>query len=149
MLLVKTKIGPSKIEGIGLFAAEPIKAGTKVWKFEPQLDLVLSKEEAEKLSPSAHEQFHRYAYLDMVRNKYLLCGDDGRFFNHSETPNCDEARDNESTFAIKDIDVGEELTINYGEFYGNMDEHPEIEQKTVAYYGVKDSGQEKAHPLGA
>ena len=128
MILVKTKIGPSKIEGIGLFAAEPIKKGTKVWGFEPKLDLVLSKEEVEKFSLAAQEQFYRYAYLDKVRQKYLLCGDDGRFFNHSETPNCDETTDNDSTFTLKDIDVGEELTINYSEFYGNMNEHPEVQK---------------------
>ncbi len=131
MILVKSKIGPSKIEGIGLFADEPIRKGTKVWGFEPKLDLVLSKDEVEKLSPAAREQFYRYAYLDKVRQKYLLCGDDARFFNHSDRPNCDETTDNDSTFALKDIDVGEELTINYGEFYGNMNEHPEIEKTAV------------------
>jgi len=131
MLLVKTKIGQSKIEGIGLFADEPIKAGTKVWGFEPKLDLVLSKQEIRKLSPPAQQQFYRYAYLDKVRNKYLLCGDDGRFFNHSDTPNCDETKDNDSTYAIRDIGMGEELTINYGEFYGNMNEHPEITQNNA------------------
>ncbi len=131
MLLVKTRIGPSKIEGIGLFAAEPIKAGTKVWGYEPNLDLLLSRQQADNLSPSAKEQFYKYAYLDRVRNKYLLCGDDARFFNHSDTPNCDEAADNDSTFALRDIEVGEELTINYGEFYGNMEEHPEIKIDTT------------------
>ncbi len=130
MLLIKTKIGSSEIEGIGLFADEFIKAGTKVWAFEPTLDLLFSKTEIEKFSLSAQEQFYRYAYLDKIRKKYLLCGDDARFFNHSDTPNCDESRDNDSTYALKDIAVGEELTINYGEFYGNMDEHPEI-KKTV------------------
>ena len=126
MLLVKTKIRPSKIEGVGLFADEPIKSGTKVWGFEPKLDLLLSKEEVETLSPAAQEQFYRYAYLDKVRGKYLLCGDDGRFFNHSDTPNCYETMENDSTYSLRDIEVGEELTINYAEFYGNMNEHPEI-----------------------
>lgn len=132
MLLVKTKIGQSKIEGIGLFADEPIKSGTKVWGFEPKLDLILSQEEVGKLSPTAQEQFYRYAYLDKVRNKYLLCGDDARFWSHSDTPNCDETRENDSTFAIKNIGAGEELTINYGEFYGNMNEHPEIKKTVVS-----------------
>ncbi len=126
MLLVKTKIGQSNIEGIGLFADEPIKSGTKVWTFEPRLDLLLSKEEVEKLSSAARKQFYRYAYLDKARNKYLLCGDDARFFNHSITPNCDETKDSDSTYALRYIEMGEELTINYGEFYGNMNEHPEI-----------------------
>lgn len=127
MLLIKTKIGPSKIEGTGLFAAEPIKAGTKIWVLEPKLDISLSTEEIGHLSPAAQEQFYRYAYLDKVTKKYLLCGDDARFFNHSETPNCDD-KEYDSTYALKDIDVGEELTVNYGVFYGNVKDHPEIKQ---------------------
>jgi SET domain-containing protein len=127
MLLVKTKIGPSKIQGIGLFAAEPIKAGTKVWVFEPKLDISLTKEEVDVFSPVAQEQFYRYAYLDKITKKYLLCGDDARFFNHSETPNCDEEK-YDSTYTIKDIEIDEELTVNYGIFYGNLDEHPEIKK---------------------
>ena len=127
MLLVKTKIGPSKIEGVGLFAAENIKAGTKVWVLEPKLDMSLSKEEVDNFSPSAQEQFYRYAYLDKVTKKYLLCGDDARFFNHSETPNCDDSA-YDSIYALKDINVDEELTVNYGVFYGNISDHSEISQ---------------------
>lgn len=125
MLLVKTKLDKSKIAGIGLFADEFIKKGTKVWEYQPILDLLLSKEEVEKFSKFSKEQFYNYAYLDKKRNKYLLCGDDARFLNHSLNPNCDETND-DSTFTLKDIEPGEELTINYSEFYGNMGEHPEV-----------------------
>lgn len=126
MLLIKTKLDKSNISGIGLFADHDIKKGTKIWQYEPSIDLLLSKEEVEKLSESSRAQFYKYAYLDKERQKYLLCGDDARFFNHSESPNCDEATDNDSTFTLRDIKEGEELTINYSEFYGNMSEHPEI-----------------------
>jgi SET domain-containing protein len=126
MLLVKTKLGNSPIAGIGLFADESITKGTKLWQYEPKLDLLLSKAEVETLSEPAQEQFYKYAYLDRERNRYLLCGDDARFWNHSENPNCDETTDNDSTFAARDIEKGEELTIRYSDFYGNMDEHPEI-----------------------
>lgn len=126
MLLVKTKLDKSNIEGIGLFTDEEIIKGTKLWQFEPSLDLLLLKEEVELLSDASREQFYRYAYLDKERQKYLLCGDDARFWNHSINPNCDETIDNDSTFASRDIKRGEELTINYSEFYGNMSEHLEI-----------------------
>ena len=32
MLLVPTAVGPSRIQGLGLLAAEPIAAGTEVWR---------------------------------------------------------------------------------------------------------------------
>lgn len=50
---------------------------------------------------------------------YVLCGDDARFFNHSEDPNCfdfysDEEQD--LTAARRDIRTGEELTCDYALF---------------------------------
>lgn len=49
MLLIKTKIGPSKINGIGLFADEFIPKGTSVWRFMPSLDLEIPIREASEL----------------------------------------------------------------------------------------------------
>lgn len=121
MLLVKTIIKPSNIAGIGLFADEFIKKGTLVWRFDPRIDIYLSKEEVDTLSEAAQKQFYNYSYLDKIEKKYLLCGDDGRFFNHSVDPNCDDEKPN-LTFAIKDIKVGEELTVNYESFYENFSE---------------------------
>lgn len=127
MLCVKTKLGPSPIAGIGLFADEMIPKGTVIWQFEPTIDLLLTTEEIEKLPPIAQAQIHNYAYVDpALDNKYVLCGDDARFFNHSDAPNCDDTPPSKVTMAIKDILPGEELTTNYKIFYGNMDEHPEI-----------------------
>jgi SET domain-containing protein len=126
MLLIKTRLDKSPIAGIGLFADESIQKGTKLWQYEPSLDLLLSREEVGKLSKSARTQFHNYAYLDKERGKYLLCGDDARFWNNADVPNCDELTGNDSTYAAQDINKGEELTIRYTDFYGNMEEHSEI-----------------------
>ena len=125
MLTIKTKIGPSKISGIGLFANEPISKGQIVWKFDSLIDVLLSKEQIENLSAPSQEQFYNYAYLDKKYGKYLLCGDDSRFLNHSSEPNCDESM-SDQTMALRDIVRGEELTVNYGDFYGNVKDHPEI-----------------------
>jgi len=120
MLCVKTKIQPSKISGIGLFADEYISKGTVVWKFEPRIDLLLSKDDISKLSSASQKQFFNYAFLDTSHGKYMLCGDDGRFFNHSDDPNCDDSSPN-ITFANTEILPGEELTVNYKVFYGNTE----------------------------
>lgn len=125
MLLIKTKIAQSKISGIGLFADQFIPKGTVVWKFMPKFDLLMSEEEVNSLSEPAREQFYNYAFLDKKYNKYLLCSDDARFFNHSDNPNCDERVDDITT-AMRDIESGEELIVNYKDFYGDMDRHGEI-----------------------
>src|SRR6267142_763230 len=125
MLTVKTKIGPSSIDGIGLFADQPIPKGTIVWKYDSSIDRLLSKEEVENLAKPLQDRFHNYAFFDKKYNKYMFCGDDGRFFNHSDTPNCDDSND-DITIALANIASGEELTVNYSAFYGNIDDHKEI-----------------------
>lgn len=125
MLLVKTKIGPSKIHGIGLFADEFILKGTKIWVFNPLIDLSFSKSDLKKLSSFSQEQLHKYYFLDKKTQRYILCGDDARFFNHSDNPNCDDHIDN-ITIAIRDIKKGEELTVNYKLFYGDVEDHLKI-----------------------
>jgi hypothetical protein len=41
MLNVKTKIGPSSIEGIGLFSNEYIPKNTLVWTFVKGVDVIV------------------------------------------------------------------------------------------------------------
>jgi uncharacterized protein len=123
MLMVRTRIGPSSISGIGLFANEHIPKGSLVWRFQPGLDLLFTEGEVATLSEPARRQFENYAFLDRKYGKFMLCGDDARFFNHSRTPNCDDSV-SDSTFALRDIFPGEELTVNYADFYGNLEEQP-------------------------
>ena len=125
MLLVKTKIGQSKINGIGLFADQFIKKGTTIWKFQPGFDLRIDNDELSKLSESAKEQFLKYAYLNHDSHKYILCFDDARFFNHSDEPNSIDVAspDDEEGLDVagKDIEKGEELTCNYKDFDADFD----------------------------
>lgn len=130
MMLVKTNLKESPIAGIGLFASEFIPQGTIVWEFNPKIDILYTKEEIEALPVAAREQIEKYTYLDEGYKKYLLCGDDARFFNHSDSPNCADLPAHalvDVTIAAKDILPGEELTCNYKVFYGNLNEHSEIE----------------------
>ena len=38
MMIVPTYVGPSEIEGVGVFAAEPIPAGTAIWTLDERFD---------------------------------------------------------------------------------------------------------------
>jgi SET domain-containing protein len=123
MILVKSKTGQSKIHGIGLFADEKIAKGSKVWEYTPGFDFSLTKEQVEKLSIAAKEQFLNYAYLSKDTGKYVLCSDDARFFNHHKKPNvtCKVPKkprfeEDLECFATQDIMEGEELTCDYSEF---------------------------------
>lgn len=65
MLLVKTKIGHSKIHGIGLFANEFILKDTPIWKFVPGFDLEFSEEEVSVLPTPARAFLLHYGYKDL------------------------------------------------------------------------------------
>ncbi len=115
MLLVKTFLAPSRIHGIGLFAAQRIPAGTVIWKMSPIIDIELTDAELERLADPARVQIEKYTYMDLVRGKRVLCGDDARFFNHDDDPNCHDFPDEQggTTVAARDIGEGEELTCDY------------------------------------
>jgi uncharacterized protein len=121
MLLVKTYLDRSAIHGIGLFAGERIAKGTVIWRRSAVIDLLLGEEEIAALHPAAREQIEKYTYLDHMLRKFVLCGDDARFFNHSEAPNCHDYPDEDggTTVAARDIELGEELTSDYALFDAN------------------------------
>jgi len=114
MLLVNTRVLASLIEGVGLFAAEPIAKGTVVWRFEPGLDLVVPETLIAELPEAAQAFFRRYAFPCPFFPGGLLMGfDNTRFVNHSATPNLDNT--GPETIALRDIAEGEELTTDYDE----------------------------------
>jgi len=120
MLLVRTYIAKSKLHGIGLFAAEPIKNGTIVWKFIPGFDIALTIKKVNKLPKITRDWVFHYGYLDKDTKEWVICVDDARFFNHSKNPNTTtpntKGRRNELTIASRNIKKGEEITCDYFEF---------------------------------
>jgi SET domain-containing protein len=116
MLLVKTYIGQSSINGMGLFADQFIPKGTVIWQFTNFLDRTYSKHVVEDMPESELKTFiKKYCYLDEDSwPHYVLCVDDARFMNHSDDPNTSNG-ENKTTVANRDIQVSEEITCNYHE----------------------------------
>ena len=117
MMLVNTYVAPSAIEGVGVFAAEPIAAGTLIWKLDPDFDRLLDKASVARQPAFTREFIERYTYpYPDDPNLLVLEVDNGRFMNHDATgPNTDFSSAT-AGFAVRDIAAGEELTCNYGEF---------------------------------
>ena len=118
MLLVKTKIAPSQIHGIGLFADQFIAEGAITWKMMPPFDLKVSQKDLLKLSDPAKEIFFMYSYYSLYSKKYVLCFDNDRFINHSDDPNIVEGEvlvggEEAVSVAGRDIFPGEEMTCDY------------------------------------
>lgn len=111
MLRVKTKLDKSLISGIGLFADQYIKQGDIVWQQSVLSVLVISKDEYGKL-PEIDQIFLKdkdYYWID--NGDYIIPIDDCRFINHSYFPNVIDQ--NDISIAAKNIDIGEELTMDY------------------------------------
>jgi SET domain-containing protein len=114
MLLVNASAGPSRIHGTGLIAREPIPKGTLVWELKSGFDLEMTKEFIDNVSPASQEQIRRFVYIDVTTGKYILCSDDAKFMNHSDSPNTRTV--GAQTFATREISIGEEITCDYAEF---------------------------------
>ena len=116
MLLVRTYLAPSPIDGIGLFAAERIVKGTVIWTFDSRIDRLFGLEERECLPELLRAFLRVYSYPQYPgASEFVLDGDHARFMNHSKVPNtCNTGLD---TKALADIAVGEELLCDYDEFY--------------------------------
>ena len=113
MLLVRTYLALSKIEGIGLFATDDIPKGTITWEYYPDLDIALEKE-GFGVGEIEWEFIEKYAFYDKQLNMWILSADNDRFTNHSEKPNT-APLPNGKMVAIQDIKAGEEITSNYYE----------------------------------
>jgi SET domain-containing protein len=117
MILVKTKIGPSKVHGIGLFADQFIPKGTVTFEYTPSFDVSFTKEEIEKMPKITQDYLIFYTYFDKKRNKYVLCSDNQRFINHTDDINKMNIKSTpDQDVAMRDIQPGEEFLCNYNDF---------------------------------
>ncbi len=120
MLTILASAKPSKIHGVGLFADEFIPKGTVTWRFDPKWDIVFPKDEVEKMPEHQKRLIQLVAYFSEKRQAYIYSIDDSRFLNHSTRSNHDvlpASREEElCNIANRDIQVGEELTVDYRTF---------------------------------
>jgi SET domain-containing protein len=118
MLTKKTEVKPCKY-GLGLFAAEEIKAGDIVWMLDVRFDRVINKHDLQQFDQLTLDYLEKYAYTD-AEDRLILCVDSAKFINHN--------KDNHNlldfihpvwgsiTTAKRDINIGEEMTSNYESF---------------------------------
>lgn len=114
MLMVRTELRASDIHGIGVFLVEPVRAGQLIWRFDSRIDRVFSDDELEDMPELLQSFLRTYSTLHADLRLWVLCGDNGRHFNHSDEPN---TRSLGIAFgddvAARDLPAGTELTSDY------------------------------------
>jgi uncharacterized protein len=120
MLTVKTRLGPSAIEGIGLFADEDIPQGTVTWRYMPGYDRLFTTAEIAALPEPARSNLLNHLYRDDTSGTYVFCLDNAHFMNHAADPNTAGVHANGAIegydVATRDICKGEEMTCDYRTF---------------------------------
>jgi SET domain-containing protein len=108
---IQLYVGPSRIAGQGLFAAQDIPQGARVIAYI-----------GEKISTyeSVRRRAAGNAYIFHLNYRFAIDGQmfdhTARYINHSCDPNCTVEKMDGTLWvvAIRDITAGEELSFNYG-----------------------------------
>lgn len=112
MLLVKTYLDKSRRHGLGVFAGQFIRKGTKIWRFVEGFDHFYTLKQFAKLPKPARDyiRWHGFRWEDEI----LFSADHDSHMNHSEDPNT--FLHNGYAVARRNICKGEEITNDYREF---------------------------------
>ena len=114
MMMVETELRPSQIHGLGVFLLQPVRKGELIWRFDSRIDRVYTEAELESLPPHVQTYLRTYCTWHEQNRLYVLCGDNGRYFNHSEAPSTvSNAISFGEDHAARDLAAGEELTSDY------------------------------------
>jgi SET domain-containing protein len=123
MLLVKTRVGPSAVHGLGLFADQFIPKGTRMWEFDASVDRRFDETQLAGLTEAERDALLMHCYVNPRSGLYVYCGDSARYLNHSDEPNCEDVGFDEGivdgegvTIAARDIQPGEEILSDYKAF---------------------------------
>lgn len=114
MMMVETELRPSPIHGLGVFLLRPARAGALIWRFDARIDRVYTPAEVAALPDHVQRFLATYCTWHEGVGLYVLCGDNGRYFNHSEAPTTvSDAVSFGEDHAARDLAAGEELTSDY------------------------------------
>ena len=111
MLRVPTYVAESPIAGVGLFAATDLPPNFVLWEYTDGVDWRISPSELMLFPEPFQSKLRHYLYQE-DSGVYVLCGDNAKYMNHSDEPNCDDTG-GEYTVTRRAVRAGEELTCDY------------------------------------
>ena len=126
MFLYRTevRIATNSKMGLGLFAKEHIPADSIVWKYVDGVDIKFRIDRLKEFNDAQKEYFKKYAWIEKsdAGEEYVCSNaDSSNFINHSNFPNI--VNTGIFSVAIRDIEVDEEIFINYNSFDTEFDDY--------------------------
>ena len=114
MMMVETELKASDIQGIGVFLRQPVRKGDLIWRFDSRIDRVYSDDEIAGLPDHIAQFLRTYSTWHQDAGLWVLCGDNGRHFNHADHPNTvSDGIAFGHDCAAADLPAGTELTSDY------------------------------------
>ena len=113
MPLIRHRVAPSPIHGLGVFAAEPVEEGALIWVFDPRIDREIPRAALADLPEPVARRVHVHAEYYPAEDLFILSSDGDGYMNHSDTP--DVRSEGRFCWAQRAIAAGEELTCDYCE----------------------------------
>jgi hypothetical protein len=112
--MVETELRQSLIHGVGTFLLEDVKAGDLIWRFDSRIDRIFSDAELQTMPERLQAFLGMYSTFHEASGLWVLCGDNGRHFNHADEPNTTSLGVAfGDDIAASDLKAGTELTTNY------------------------------------
>lgn len=111
MLLIEHYVGLSRIHGLGVFSAVDVEKGSKIWEFNPAIDIIIKRSQLSHLPKHVVHRIEMRAEYYEQDDFFLLGADGDSFMNHSDEPNL--LSKGTEGFAARRINSGDEITCDY------------------------------------
>lgn len=99
------------VKGFGVVATQFIPKGTITWIYD-ELDITFTEDQFNNFTGLYRKTLDTYCYRNFD-GTYIYCWDIAKYVNHSFVSNCISTAYN-FELAVRDIQIGEELTDDYG-----------------------------------
>jgi SET domain-containing protein len=112
MFLIDTYLDKSKIHGVGVFSKENVNKGEQIKEERPEFEIEFNKNKLPSMPLALAKLIDTHAYERKIGSGILVLGiDNEKYLNHSDNPSV-----NDEGIALKNIKIGDEITIDYRDF---------------------------------
>ena len=138
----------SRIQGLGAFATQKIRKGTRLVEYAGER---ISPEEADRRYENGKSGDARVLIFQVDKRTIVdagVGGNEAQYINHSCDPNCESVIKSKRVYieAIRTIQIGEELTYDYSLTRDDTD-GADVESEYVCHCGRADCRGTMLEPL--